>query len=171
MHAPTGAPDPAAAPSASSEQIEYTRLHFTKADLEDSLSTMFDKLAHKFQAELYKSTSTLTQEIAALGGWTDMLETNHDRLHLAYVDQHKEHETLSDTVLQLQTHLEDLDNCNRRNNIRVCGVSKMVVALPSAVKKIFHSFLTGHADTYFTCNRMHRALQPKLTPENPQETL
>lgn len=112
----------------------------------------------KFQAELHKSTSTLTQEIAAPGGQTDMLETKHDKVHLAYVELHKEHEALSDTVLQLQIHLEDLDNRNRGNNIRVRGVPKTVVALPSAVKKIFHSLLPGHTDTSFTCDKIHRAL-------------
>lgn len=69
------------------------------------------KLAETFQTELHhKSTNTLTQELAALGGRTDILETKHDELQLAYTDLRKDHETFSDTVAQLQAHLEDLDN-------------------------------------------------------------
>lgn len=102
-------PSPAPTTSPHPDHSEYTP-QLTKADLEDSLSAMYDRLARKFQAELQKSTSTLTQEIAALGGRTDMLETKHDELHLVYVDLHKDHEALTDTVTQLQSHLKDLDN-------------------------------------------------------------
>lgn len=77
---------------------------------------MFDKLAKKFQSELQKSTNTLSLEIAALGTRTDLLETKHDELNLAHSDLRKDQETLSETVQQLQAHLEDLDIRNRRNN-------------------------------------------------------
>lgn len=77
----------------------------------------------------------------------------------------KDHKALLDTVLQLQTHLEDLDNRNRRNNIRVRGLPETVVDLPASVKAIFYSLLPEHADKAFTCDRIHRALQPKPPPE------
>lgn len=96
-----------------------------------------------------------------------MLETKHDELHLACVDLRKDHEALTETVTQLQSHLEDLDNRNRRNNIRVRGVPKTVVDLPVAVTAIFHSLLPEHADRAFTCDRIHRALRPKPPPEKP----
>lgn len=63
-HASPDIPDPAASPTASSEQSEYMP-HLTKA--EDSLSTMYERLTRKFQAELHKSTNSLTQEIASGG--------------------------------------------------------------------------------------------------------
>lgn len=85
--ASAGLPDTVASPS------EYSP-HLTKADLEDSLSFMYDKLAHKFQVKLYKSINTLTQKIAALGGWTGMLETKYNELHLAYVDLRKDHKAI-----------------------------------------------------------------------------
>lgn len=67
-HALKVSPTPAASQFTTLDHNEYTPPHLTKADLDDSLSTIYDKLARKFQAELHKSTSTLMQEIAALGG-------------------------------------------------------------------------------------------------------
>lgn len=93
-----------------------------------------------------------------------MLETKHDELHLACEDLRKDHEALSDTVLQLQTHLEDIDNHNRRNNIRVRGVPETVVDLQAAVETIFHSLLPEHLDT---CDRIHWTIQPKPPLEKP----
>lgn len=77
------APDQAASLTAASELSEYSP-HLTKADLEHRLSTMYDKLARKFQAELHKSTNTLSQEIVTLGGRTDILEIKHESFTVSY---------------------------------------------------------------------------------------
>lgn len=85
-----GPESPASPPTASAQHqdnCEYPA-QLTKADLEDSLSAMYNKLAEKFQTELHKTTSTLTQEITALGTRTDLLETKHDELALAHADLH-----------------------------------------------------------------------------------
>lgn len=79
-------------------------------------------------------------------------------------------ESLSDTVLQLQIRLVHLDNCNRRNKIRVRGIPETVVDLQAAVKGIFHSLLSDHAEAAFTSDRIHRALQLKLPPEKTPNT-
>lgn len=55
-------------------------------------------MADKFQMELNKSTAVLPQELIALGNHTNMLETKHDKLHLAYSDLKKDHESLCETV-------------------------------------------------------------------------
>lgn len=69
-------------------------------------------------ALLQKSTSTLQQELATLGGGGQnrSLKTKCGKLQLAYTDLCRDHKSLSDTVTQLQAHLEDLDNRIRRNN-------------------------------------------------------
>lgn len=54
-------------------ECEYS-LQLTKADLDESLSTMYDKIAQQSQSELHESTNTLSLEIAALGSRTDLLE-------------------------------------------------------------------------------------------------
>lgn len=94
MQAHEVSPTPAASQSMTQDHSEYTP-HLIKADLENSLLAMYNKLARKFLAKLHRSTSTLMQEIAALGFRTDMLETKHDELHLTYEDLCKDHEALS----------------------------------------------------------------------------
>lgn len=93
---------------------------------------MYYKLARKSQSELHKSKNTLSMEMAALGTRTDLLETKHDELSLSHSDLRKDHETLTDTVQLLKVHLEDLDNRNRRNNLRVT-VRVRVTDLPQAM--------------------------------------
>lgn len=145
---------------------EYS-LQLTKADLDESLTLMYDKIAQKFQPELHKFTNTLSLEIAALGSRTDLLETKHDELTLVCSDLRKEHESLSETVLQLQAHIEDLDNRNRRNNLRVRGVPESVTDLLPAIQKLFQSLLPDSPLSAFSCGRIHRALRPPPPPEKP----
>lgn len=63
----------------------------SKADLDASLSAIYDKLANKIQHELHKSTNALTQEIANIGSRTDILETKHDELSLAHSDLRRDY--------------------------------------------------------------------------------
>lgn len=121
-----------ASPTHSMGDSEYT-LQLTKADLDKSLTVMYNKIAQKFQSELQKSTNTLSLEIAALGTRTYLLETKHDEVNLAYTDLRKDHGSLSETVIQLQAHLEDLDNRKRRKSLRVRGVPETVLDLLPAV--------------------------------------
>lgn len=150
--------DTGTTPAHSIGDSEYS-LQLTKAYLDESLTVMYDKIGQKFQSELHKSTNTLSLEIAALGNRTDLLETKHDELSLVYSDLRKDHESLSKTVLKLQAHLEDLDNRNRRSNLRVQGIPE-TVTLPT-VQTLFQSLLPDSPLSVFTCDRIHRALCPK----------
>lgn len=100
-------------------------------------------------------------------GRTDLLETKHDELQLAYTDLHRDHKSLSDTVFQLQAHLEDLDNRNRCNNLRVRGVPESVTDLFPAVQRLFKSLLPVSPAANFASDQIHRALCPKPPDEKP----
>lgn len=67
----------------------------------------------------------------------------------------------------MQAHVEDLDNRNRRNNIRVRGIPESVTELFPAVSKVFHSLLPDRPMSAFACDRIHRALRPKPPPDRP----
>lgn len=166
LHAQASAHSPAASPAHPSGESEYP-IQLTKADLEDSLAAMYSKLAEKFLTELFKSTNTLQQELAALGGRTDLLETKHDQLQLAYTDPRRDHETFTDSVSQRQAYLEDLDNRNRRNNLRVRGVPEAVTDLIPAAQKLFQSLLPDSPVAAFSCDRIHRAHRPKPPDHKP----
>lgn len=67
----------------------------------------------------------------------------------------------------MQAQVEDLDNRNRRQNIRVRGVPETVTDLMPTVSRIFHNLLPDKPLSAFTCDRIHRALRPKPTPDKP----
>lgn len=136
----------------------------TKADLDASLSAIYDKLAKKIQSELHKTTSTLKQEI---GGRTDILETKHDELSLTPNDLRKDCELLAENDSCLQTQVEDLDKRNRRNNLRIRGIPESVQELIPAVSKLFQNLLPETPPSSFICDRIHRALNPKPPPDKP----
>lgn len=108
------------------KECEYNS-PLTKADLDASLTAIYEKLADKIQLELHKLTNALSQEIANIGSRTDVLETKHDELSLAHSDLRRDYETLADSFSFMQAHVEDLDNRNRRNNIRVRGIPESTI--------------------------------------------
>ena len=156
----------ASQPSKSLEDREYNS-PLSKADLDESLSLIFNKLVEKIEKEVHKSTAALSQEIACIGGRTDLLETKHDELSLAHNDLRKDYENLADNFAFMQAQVEDLDNRNRRQNIRIRGIPESTTDLLPAVSQIFHGLLPEKQSSAFACDRIHRALRPKPTPENP----
>lgn len=138
---------------------KYTSPLF-KADLDASLTAIFDKLVDKIESKVHKSTTALSQEIAGIGSHTDILETKHDELSLAHNDLRKDYESLADSFAFMQAQVEDLDNRNRRHNIRLRGVPESVTDLMPTVTKIFHNLLPDKPLSAFTCDRIHRALRP-----------
>lgn len=111
--------------------------------------------------------NALPQEIAALGGCTDILETKHDELSLAHNDLRKDYELLADNFSYLQAQVEDLDNRNCHNNIRLRGIPESVTDLMPAIYKLFHNLLPDKPLSAFTCDKIHRALRPKLPSDKP----
>lgn len=63
--------------------------------------------------------------------------------------------------------IEDLDNRNRRNNIRIRGIPESITDLNPAITKLFHSLVPDKPTSAFACDRMHRALRPKPTLDKP----
>lgn len=140
-------PSPAPSPGSCYDQTpvsdpsrEYTA-SLTKTDLESSLEAMYTRLATKFQTELHKTSHTLSQEIAALGSRTERLETKHDELALAYSDLSREHESLATAFSLMQSQIEDLDNRNRRNNLRIRGIPESITDLIPTMIRLFKSLL------------------------------
>lgn len=99
---------------------------------------MYEKLAEKFQTELHKTTSTLTQEMTALGSRTDLLETKHEELALAHADLCKDYESLVENFTFMQSQVEYLDNRDHRNNfdceasLRQSFIYCQVISYPSS---------------------------------------
>lgn len=73
----------------------------------------------------------------------------------------------------MQHHLEDLDNRNRRNNIRVRGLpeSSRPEDLRSVLQTIFNNLLGVPASTHIEMDRAHRALKPKDQASKPRDVI
>lgn len=162
-----GVESPVSSSTASSQQSENREYstQLTMADLEDSLSPMYNRLAEKFQSELHKTTSTLTQEITALVTHTDPLETKHDELAFAHTDLRKDFASLAESYSFMQTQIEEL--YNRRNNLQLRGILESVTDLVSDTSRLFHSLLPDAPTKAFACDRVHRALCLKPPVEKP----
>lgn len=134
-----GSQSSAASPviSAPTQEDGECPAQLTKADLEDSLSTMCEKLAGTFQSELHKATNTLPLKNPALGGLTDLLETKHNKFALANADLRKDYGSLAENFQMVQSQVEDLDN--GRNNLSLRGIPEAVTDLPATAKKLFHT--------------------------------
>lgn len=65
--------------------------------------------------------------------------------------------------IDLNRHVEDLDNRGRRNNIRVRGIPETVEAdqITPALQRVFNSLLDRQEETEIEFVRAHRALRPK----------
>ena len=150
-------------PPKSLENREYNS-PLSKADLDESLSHIFDKLVEKIEREVHKSTAALSHEIASIGSRTDLLETKHDELSLAHNDLRKDYENLADNFAFMQAQVEDLDNRNRRQNIRIRGIPESTTDLLPAVSQVFHGLLPEKQLSAFACDRIHRALRPNPPP-------
>lgn len=149
------------APASQSDSNREYQASLSKADLDASLEFMYEKLASKFQTELHKTSHKLSQEIAALGSRTDLLETKHDELALAYGELSREYDSLASAFVQMQSQIKELDNRNRRNNWRLRGIPESETELIPMVIRLFKSLLPNCDSATFTCDRIHRALRPK----------
>lgn len=74
--------------------------------------------------------------------------------------------TQSQHLIEINRHLEDLDNRGRRNNIRVRGIPKSVEAeqITPALERVFNSLLERPEDTAIEFVRAHRALRARGAP-------
>lgn len=158
------APEKASSPS--QPNSEYN-VPLSKSDLDASLTAIFNKLVDKIEKEVHSSTVALSHEIASIGNRTDLLKTKHDKLALAHNDLRKDYENLADNFAFMQAQVEDLDNRNRRHNIRIRGVPETITDLMPAVARVFHDLLPDRPLAAFTCDRIHRALRPKPMPDKP----
>ena len=66
-------------------------------------------------------------------------------------------------LIDINRHLEDLDNRGRRANIRVRGIPESVenAQIIPTLRRVFNSLLEGQEDAAIDFVRAHRALRPK----------
>lgn len=105
--------------------------------LDEKLQALLHHLTHIISQAVGKNSQKLKGEIDQLGERTDNLETKFDDL-VQYVHVlEEENSTLKHAVTQLQSQQENLENRERRQNLRIRGV------LETLSDNNLHSYLLG----------------------------
>lgn len=75
---------------------------------------------------------------------------------------------LNDQMIQIQLHIDDLENRSRRQNIRLRRITESVPQseLCSTVTNIFNCYLDGTPDTDIIIDRVHRTMGPRSGPSD-----
>lgn len=151
---------------ASRVNSEYN-LSLSKADIDASLTAIYDKLVDKIEKEVHNCGPL---------AW----DCQHRQPHRLTGDktwwtlpgaQRPQKRLWKLSRLFLQAQVEDLDNKNRRHKIRVRCFTETVTDLMPGVSNIFHNLLPDKPLSAFTCDRIYRALRPKTTPKKPRKDI
>lgn len=123
----------------------------------------FKSLVAEVKEACKTEITALRKDLKHVSDRVETLETDHDDTR-RYVTQLQSHITAQDKFLNdTRSHLEDIDNRGRRNNIRVRGIPEADNAedLPSLLSSIFNQLLDATPDHVIQLDRAHRALRPK----------
>ncbi|KAM4029694.1 uncharacterized protein ACNLHF_022451 [Anomaloglossus baeobatrachus] len=138
----------------------------TKKDMEQYIS----RLENSYKAEL----SGLKDEVEQMGERVTTTESTVQALTVKAAEQEAGYASHNIQLQYLAEMLDDAENRNRRNNIRVCGIPETVehTALEGTLCHIFKDILQVPIDSPLELDRAHRALGPKaMDPEFPRDVI
>lgn len=98
----------------------------TVAVLDLKLQSLLQDLTHNIAREVGKIPHELRGEIDQLGERTDTLENKFDKLTQYVHVLEEDNAAMRHTVSQLQLQQEDLENRERRQNLRIRGVPESI---------------------------------------------
>lgn len=98
----------------------------TVAVLDSKLNSLLHDLTHSIAKEVGKIAHKLRGEIDQIGEHTNTLENKFDELTQYVHVLEEDNSCLKHTISQLQLQQEDLENCERRQNLRIRGIPEAV---------------------------------------------
>lgn len=140
-----------------------TLLPVTVDVLDTKLQALLHNITHNITKEVNKLAHELRGEIDQLGERTDHLETKFDDM-VQYVHVlEEENAGLKNAVSLLQTQQEDLENRERRQNLRFRGVPESIPdkEIRSYLLALFVKLVPHIPDIEWRLDRAHRSLAPK----------
>ena len=135
----------------------------TETVLDQKLQALLQNLTNNIAKEVNKLAHELRGEIDQLGERTDNLETKFDNM-VQYVHAlEDENATLKNAVTQLQIQQEDLENRERRQNLRIRGVPESISdkEIRPYLLALFIFLAPDVPDIDWRLDRAHRSLAPK----------
>lgn len=131
--------------------------------LDTKLQSLLQAITHNIAQEVGKLAKELRGEIDQLGDRTDTLENKLDEL-VQYVQVLEEdNAAIKHSVTQLQAQQEDLENRERRQNLRIRGIPEKIEDrdLRSYLLSLFNVVAPNIPDIDWRLDRAHRSLAPK----------
>lgn len=131
--------------------------------LDAKLHSLLQAITHNIAQEVGKVAKELRGEFDQLGESNDSLEYKFDEM-VQYVQALEEdNATTKNAITQLQTQQEDLENRERRQNLRFRGILEDVEDkdLRSYLLNLFNVVAPNIPDIDWHLDRAHRSLAPK----------
>lgn len=127
----------------------------TKKDFELYVSRLEDTYKQEIQI--------LKLDIQGIGERVDDTERQASTLSSYVQDHHSALQYLLRKEEEHASHLDDIENRNRRNNIRVRGIPEIILHkdLDLTLQKIFASLMDSSPSNSIELDRAHRALGPR----------
>ncbi|MEE6521214.1 hypothetical protein FKM82_019315 [Ascaphus truei] len=132
----------------------------------------FDALVTKMrrgvQEDTEKALQNIRAEIGALTERTEDLESKVEGISNEQAETHEEVLRCGDAVRDLQNKLEDLENRERRQNIRLKNIPEDITheELQPYLRRLFLQLVPDLSDHDLHTDRAHRALGPKSADPN-----
>lgn len=146
----------------------------TKADFEALPSkTDIETLIQRVEEAHARDIQEIRKEMQTISERVDAGESSISALTQRVKDLEQSRETQAATAVDLQLHLEDLEDRSRRNNLRLRGIPEATGA--EDLEATVLAILQGVLDTPQTStelDRVHRTLGPRPSdPDRPRDVL
>ncbi|OCT79705.1 hypothetical protein XELAEV_18026514mg [Xenopus laevis] len=140
--------------------IQHQSSAVTSQELQTQLEQLYSKISATVTAAVGKAVTTLQADITDLGQRTAQLETRMTEAvhqHNVLVD---EFDRLSNDFYSTQLHLEDMENRDRRQNLRIKVIPNNIMAaeLPAYLQELFQTIAPAIPIGDWRLDRAHRAL-------------
>lgn len=146
----------------------------TKADFEALPSkTDIETLIQRVEEAHARDIQEIREEMQTISERVDAGESSISALTQRVKDLEQSRETQAATAVDLQLHLEDLEDRSRRNNLRLRGIPEATGAedLEATVLAILQGVLDT-PQTSIELDRVHRTLGPRPSdPDRPRDVL
>lgn len=165
-----------AAPMPSQEQMSMLSSDRAIWALLQKLPTRedLDSVAVRMETALRWEIVGIKQEMAEVIARVSSLETDTSALRQGVSAVQATYEEVTDQIAQLHLLIDDLENRNRRRNIRIRGLPEATrqADLKLTVTAIFNDFLERPTETPVAIDRVHRTLGPRdPTEDRPRDIL
>lgn len=132
----------------------------TEAVLTQHLATLKNTLTATITDTVAQALATLKTELMELGNRTDKIETTVDDITQSHNELLEENLAIRAELNQIKILCEDLENRNRRSNIRIRGIPETIKQpdLKAYLRNLFSTLVPDLPPEAWRLDRAHRAL-------------